>query len=555
MHEGVYVRVSKMMAYKSTKRLFNNTDLRIIISRKQEFCQKFVYNILSRCQSHWSNSEKASYSGFKEGKENYQVTEKPEENSIGHGPRQSSFNVVNDDLNSNKWKLELAWLSKALEPAVQLCRSVLPTGNVIGDKLPPTNRSLAEIFASIQRSKLGLQDWSLSDLTIGLYLIYLQQASTSAVEDVKGEEISSELIVQDLIYHLELAKGSYKANPAAIARNTMLRESNVIKFIKSSDVLRPGYYMGIDHRKKLVILVIRGTHTVYDLITDIISSSDEEITFEGYSTHFGTAEAARWFLNYELDTIRNCLKKHKGFRLRLVGHSLGGATASLLAIMLRQRSFQELGFSPDIVSAIGYGTPPCVSKELAENCSEYVTTAVMQGDIIPRLSVTSLTRLRNEILQTNWVSVLQKEDWRGVIDLFTNAKQVVSSVQDVAWKLADYTKLPGNAKHSDNSGVQPTSKPPGNATSLVRREEAGSKVADELFVPGSLYYLKRNADARINGDSGEYFTLLKRRPGEHFQRILLSSNIISDHKCEGYYYALRDVLKGLPGSPDEAIFR
>lgn len=46
------------------------------------------------------------------------------------------------------------------------------------------------------------------------------------------------------------------------------------------------------------------------------------------------------------------------------------------------------------------------------------------------------------------VSVLQKEDWRGVIDLFTNAKQVVSSVQDVAWKLADYTKLPGNAKYS-----------------------------------------------------------------------------------------------------------
>lgn len=106
----------------------NLADLRIVISRKQVFCQKFVYNILSRCQSHWSNSEKASYSGFKEGKVNYQVTEKPEENSIGHGPRQSSFNVVNDDLNSNKWKLELAWLSKALEPAVQLCRSVLPTG-------------------------------------------------------------------------------------------------------------------------------------------------------------------------------------------------------------------------------------------------------------------------------------------------------------------------------------------------------------------------------------------------------------------------------------------
>lgn len=91
----------------------------------------------------------------------------------------------------------------------------------------------------------------------------------------------------------------------------MLRESNVVKFIKNSSVLRPGYYIGIDKRKKLVILGIRGTHTVYDLITDIVSSSHEEITLEGYSTHFGTSEAARWFLIHEMGTIRNCLEKHK----------------------------------------------------------------------------------------------------------------------------------------------------------------------------------------------------------------------------------------------------
>lgn len=68
----------------------------------------------------------------------------------------------------------------------------------------------------------------------------------------------------------------------------------------------------------------------------------------------------------------------QGFRLRLVGHSLGGATASLLAIMLRKMSVKELGFSPDIVSAVGYATPPCVPKELAESCSDFVTTVVMQ---------------------------------------------------------------------------------------------------------------------------------------------------------------------------------
>ncbi|TMW98590.1 hypothetical protein EJD97_003821 [Solanum chilense] len=515
------------MANRSLKRFLNNIEFSSGISRKHVSNQRSVYNILKRCQSNYSNTD----------------DHKPEEKSISNGRERSKYDIDDGDFHDNKWKLELDWLSKAVEPAVQLCRWALSTGNGNGDKLPPTNKSLAEIFASIQRSKLGLQDWSLTDLTIGLYLIYLQQASTSPIEDVKGEQIYSDSIVQDLIYHTELAKGSYKDCTAALSRNCMLRESNVVKFIKNSSVLRPGYYIGIDKRKKLVVLGIRGTHTVYDLITDIVSSSHEEITLEGYSTHFGTSEAARWFLTHEMGTIRNCLEKHKGFRLRLVGHSLGGATASLLAIMLRNMSARELGFSPDIVSAVGYATPPCVSRELAESCSEYVTTVVMQPKSIG-----------HEVADLGWgrkVSVLQKEDWRGVVDLFTNAKQVVSSVQDVARRLADYAKLRGQTKHSESTvpRVPDTSNSKVNTSSLVRQEGEA-----ELFVPGTLYILKRNANARKEGNSVECFTLWKRRSGEHFQRILLSNNIISAHKCDSHYYALRDVLKGLPGSTDEAVF-
>lgn len=75
------------------------------------------------------------------------------------------------------------------------------TGNAQGTKIPPSSRSLAEILASIQRSKLGVKDWSLSDLTIGLYLIYLQQASTNPFQDVKGVKISSDTVVTFLISH------------------------------------------------------------------------------------------------------------------------------------------------------------------------------------------------------------------------------------------------------------------------------------------------------------------------------------------------------------------
>lgn len=72
------------------------------------------------------------------------------------------------------------------------------------------------------------------------------------------------------------------------------------------------------------------------------------------------------------------LSLKQDYKLRLVGHSLGGASAALLAIMLRKKSKEELGFSPDIISAVGFGTPPCISKEAAESCASYVSTVVLQ---------------------------------------------------------------------------------------------------------------------------------------------------------------------------------
>lgn len=72
------------------------------------------------------------------------------------------------------------------------------------------------------------------------------------------------------------------------------------------------------------------------------------------------------------------LSRKQDYKLRLVGHSLGGASAALLAIMLRKKSKEELGFSPNIISAVGFGTPPCISKEAAESCASYVSTVVLQ---------------------------------------------------------------------------------------------------------------------------------------------------------------------------------
>lgn len=95
---------------------------------------------------------------------------------------------------------------------------------------------------------------------------------------------------------------------------------------------------------------------------------------------------------------------------------------------------------------------------------------------------------------------------------------------------------------------------------VLQKGENAYTVPEELFVPGTVYYLKRDVDIDAESERSdkrckEYFSLWRRQPGDHFQRIVLSSNLISDHRCDSHYYALRDVLKGLPLSHDEAIFR
>ncbi|XP_074316108.1 uncharacterized protein LOC141652501 [Silene latifolia] len=540
------------MAHHSVMRFLRHIDKHML--KKQELYGRLANGVFNRFQSELSNSD---------AKDLHKALKRPDlatNVKLGHSINKYSSDD-DDDVNDNKNKSELAWLTKAVEPALQFCRWALPTGNGSESKPPPINRSIAEIIASIQKSKIGIQDWSLSDLTIGLYLMYLRQASINPLEDVRGVQISSESVIQDLIYNLELAKGCYRDTAAGLAKQSMLRESNILKFVKNSSVLRPGYYIGIDPRRKLVILGIRGTHTVYDLVTDVVSTSGGDVTYEGYTTHFGTAEAASWFLDHELETIKKCLQKHEGYRLRLVGHSLGAATASLLAIMLRKKSDSELGFDPNMVTAVGIATPPCVSKELAESCCGYVTNVVMQDDIVPRLSVASLSRLRNEIIQTDWKTVLQTEDWKNVVEFVTNAKQVISSVQDVARKVADYANFRSETHdtlRTKKSVVGGDTSPASKQVAVSRNKEGSGLMHEELFVPGAVYYLKRNLETQStvsNESKGkEYFTLWKRQPGQHFQRILLSSNVISDHKCDSHYYALRDVLKDLPGSSDEGIF-
>ncbi|CAM8980439.1 unnamed protein product [Rhodiola kirilowii] len=79
-----------------------------------------------------------------------------------------------------------------------------------------------------------------------------------------------------------------------------------------------------------------------------------------------------------------------GYKLCIVGHSLGGAIASLLGIRLYRRY-------PNL-HVYAYGSLPCLDVSVADACSDFITTIVYDNEFSARLSVASILRLRGAAL-------------------------------------------------------------------------------------------------------------------------------------------------------------
>lgn len=109
--------------------LFCSIDSMKKFLRRQESYQRLVYSILTRFHSQQSEVDKVAVDAVKQEKNASQVSLKSKvENKPDEDFDLSKYVSDGENLSDTKWKLELAWLTKALEPALQLYRWALPTG-------------------------------------------------------------------------------------------------------------------------------------------------------------------------------------------------------------------------------------------------------------------------------------------------------------------------------------------------------------------------------------------------------------------------------------------
>lgn len=167
-------------------------------------------------------------------------------------------------------------------------------------------------------------------------------------------------------------------------------------------VLKPSYILTRDESLHAIVLAVRGTHSFKDAFTSLTGASkphhvvDSNGVVLGYS-HFGMLAAARWLKTQVVSHLEAALLANPGYKLYLVGHSLGGGTAAMLTMMLRESGGV---FSDATCTAIA--CPACMTLELAKSCSGYVTTIIHGADVIPTISPGSADALRDEVARSSW---------------------------------------------------------------------------------------------------------------------------------------------------------
>lgn len=184
---------------------------------------------------------------------------------------------------------------------------------------------------------------------------------------------------------------------SSILRTTGLQYRDFIHISFHDKVYELPFIVVLDHRKEAVVVAIRGTMSLQDVLTDLSAESENlelDAEIQDSVAHKGIAQAARYIYRRLINDgiLSQAFSVAPEYRLVLVGHSLGAGAAALLAIMLR-------GAYPQ-VRAYAFSPPRgLLSKPLHEYSKDFIVSLVLGMDVIPRLSVTNMEDLKRRLLR------------------------------------------------------------------------------------------------------------------------------------------------------------
>lgn len=240
----------------------------------------------------------------------------------------------------------------------------------------------------------------------------------------EGEQVdlsNSANVLKEMDEMLEYADWAYDAFP----KNESLRGALAGKgydLFRSDKPGKPGFvshYVAVNKQKKTVMIGVKGTSGLEDLLTDccgVAVSHDLPGPYvkNGNSTircHEGIFLSSQRLCK-NLEVLMEEFLLPTGYKIIVTGHSLGAGVAALVGVLLRARFpvLWEDESNSSTLRVVAFASPPILDCDAALSCEPFVTTVVNNADIIPRASLSNLVVLMQflKIVDNNLEETQQK---------------------------------------------------------------------------------------------------------------------------------------------------
>ncbi|KAM6585402.1 hypothetical protein CsatB_012404 [Cannabis sativa] len=305
-----------------------------------------------------------------------------------------------------------------------------------------TISTLSETLRFTYSETLG--KWPIGDLAFGISFLLKRQGHLHVgsvfggkdSQQLKGPEIIAEL--RYLLHLLTLCWHFSKKPFPLFLEETGFSEENVLLQEPKAGILKPAFTILVDHNTECFLLLIRGTHSIKDTLTaatGAVVPFHHSVVHEGGVTdlvlgyaHCGMVAAARWIAKLATPCILKALGQNPGYKLKIVGHSLGGGTAALLTYILREQ--KELSTA----TCVTFAPAACMTWDLAESGGDFITSVINGADLVPTFSAASVDDLRVEVTASAWLNDLrnQIEQTRILSTVYRSASALGSRLPSIA---------------------------------------------------------------------------------------------------------------------------
>lgn len=450
----------------------------------------------------------------------------------------------------------------------------------------------ATVASALKANYSAVAPFEASDVVIGITYLRDQEREKRAAsgpdeihradaEGVLGPGPSaSELL--DLRKLCVAVEASYLEDKAAVAAAIAPLGHVVVVSKPESKFQQPAYFVSKNDATGDIHLVIRGTASLKDALTDMDCDAEPLFT-DGPKTlfraHRGMATAARWIVAETDEVVAMAVKTVKKPRVTVLGHSLGAGTAALTAAIMRQNI--------PTLRCVAFATPPCLEFDAAESCAPFLTSVVLHDDVVSRASLANVQDLRARLQAIDWRASFEKDTPRlqsakravgGAADKMGEAMEslqkrtAAAAEKGAAFAAAAAAKLfskggeggggkvgkvAGAAADAASGAANAAAAAAGSLASRFgaslglggAKSSAPAAAADDsppppLFVPGRVFHLRRDV-----AGAGASSALVSRHVGT-LARVELSSSLVADHSLCEYAEALETLsLRAAKKSP------